>query len=55
MAETLHNDRDESGRIREQVIFKHHDKDGNVRIGADRHSLTCFVDINFPGNDKIYT
>lgn len=55
MAETLHNDRDESRRIREQVIFKHHDKDGNVRIGADRHSLTCFVDINFPGNDKIYT
>lgn len=55
MAETLHNDRDQSGRIREQVIYKHHDKDGNVRIGADRHALTCFVDINFPENDNLYT
>lgn len=55
MAETLYNDRDEGDRIGEQVIYKHHDKDGNVRIGADRHSLTCFVDINFPENDKLYT
>ena len=37
------------------MIYKHHDKDGNVRIGADRHALTCFVDINFPENDQAYT
>jgi hypothetical protein len=48
-------DRAESGRIREQVVYKHTDKDRNVRIGADRHALTCFVDINFPENDQLYT
>ncbi len=48
-------DRDAGERIREQVIYKHHDKEGNVRIGADRHALTCFVDINFPENDAAYT
>ena len=31
------------------------DKHGNVRIGADRHALTCFVDMNFPENDAAYT
>jgi hypothetical protein len=31
------------------------DKHGNVRMGADRHALTCFVDMNFPENDAAYT
>ena len=26
-----------------------------VRLGADRHALTCFVDMNFPENDAAYT
>jgi hypothetical protein len=42
------HDRQAADRISEQVIYKHHDKNGNVRVGADRHALTCFVDINFP-------
>lgn len=24
-------------------------------MGADRHALTCFVDMNFPENDAAYT
>jgi hypothetical protein len=39
----------------EQVVYRHTDENGNVRLGADRHALTCFVDINFPENDKAYT
>ena len=31
------------------------DKAGNVRLGADRHALTNFVDMNFPENDAAYT
>jgi hypothetical protein len=31
------------------------DSEGNVRYGADRHALTCFVDTNFPENDAAYT
>ena len=31
------------------------DKHGNVRLGADRHALTCFVDMNFPENSAAYT
>lgn len=37
-----------------QVIYKMVDSDGNVRYGADRHSLTCFVDMNFPENEGAY-
>ncbi len=48
-------DRDQRGRLQEQVIFKMTDKHGNVRLGADRHSLTCFVDMNFPENSAAYT
>ena len=48
-------DRDESGRLQEQVVYRMTDKHGNVRIGADRHALTCFVDMNFPENDAAYT
>jgi hypothetical protein len=48
MASTLHNERDEDARLGEQVIYKLHEKNGNVRLGSDRHALTCFVDINFP-------
>lgn len=35
-------------RMNQQVIYKMIDSEGNVRYGADRHSLTCFVDTNFP-------
>ncbi len=54
-ADTVVCDRDPNNRLREQVIYKHTDRDGNVRVGADRHALTCFVDINFPENDQLYT
>lgn len=42
-------------RLNQQTIYRHHDKNGNVRLGADRHALTCFVDLNFPENDALYT
>lgn len=48
-------DRDERGRLQEQAVYRMIDKNGNVRIGADRHALTCFVDMNFPENDAAYT
>lgn len=48
-------DRDERGRLQEQVVYRMTDKHGNVRIGGDRHALTCFVDMNFPENDAAYT
>ena len=35
-------------RLNQQNIYRHHDKNGNVRLGADRHALTCFIDLNFP-------
>lgn len=41
--------------MQEQVIYKMTDKHGNVRLGADRHALTCFVDMNFPENSAAYT
>ena len=47
--------RDEKGRLQEQVVYRMTDKAGNVRLGADRHALTCFVDMNFPENDAAYT
>ena len=47
--------RDEKGRLHEQVLFRTTDKHGNVKIGADRHALTCFVDMNFPENSAAYT
>ena len=27
----------------------------SARYGTDRHSLTCFIDMNFPENDSLYT
>jgi hypothetical protein len=36
-------------------VYKHTDKDGNVRFGTDLHSLHCFVDRSFPENDAAYT
>lgn len=42
-------------RLNQQVIYRHHDKNGNVRYAGDRHAITCFVDLNFPENDAIYT
>ncbi len=48
-------ERDERERLQEQVIFRMTDKNGNVRLGADRHALTCFVDMNFPENSAAYT
>lgn len=48
-------DRDEKGRLQEQVVYRMTDKNGNVRIGGDRHALTCFVDMNFPENSAAYT
>lgn len=42
-------------KLNQQNIYRYHDKNGNVRLGADRHALTCFVDLNFPENDPIYT
>lgn len=47
--------RDEKGRLHQQVVYRHTDKNGVVRMGADRHALTCFVDMNFPENDAAYT
>lgn len=48
-------DRDEKERLQEQVVYRTTDKYGNVRIGGDRHALTCFVDMNFPENSAAYT
>lgn len=35
-------------RLNRQIIYKMVDENGNIRYGADRHALTCFVDMNFP-------
>lgn len=42
-------------RLNQQMIYRYTDKNGIVRLGADRHALTCFVDMNFPENDAAYT
>ena len=42
-------------RLNQQTIYRYHDKNGNVRYAGDRHAVTCFVDLNFPENDAIYT
>ena len=44
---STHLDKSNSSKINEQTIYKCH-QDGNVRYGADRHALTCFIDLNFP-------
>ena len=41
-------DREAKERLQEQVVYRMTDKNGNTRVGTDRHSLTCFVDTNFP-------
>lgn len=41
-------------KLNQQVIYRYHDKDGNVRLAADRHGMTCFVDMNFPENEAAY-
>lgn len=52
---SITHDRDDASRINEQVVYRCHDDEGNERLGVDRHSLTCFVDLNFPENDHLYT
>ena len=37
------------------MVYKYHDEKGNIRYAGDRHAVTCFVDLNFPENDQIYT
>lgn len=42
-------------RLKNQVIYKYTDENGVTRYATDRHSITCYVDLNFPENEAVYT